>query len=414
MKFCIDGQHRLRGELPVYGAKNCVLALLGATVLTDEDVVLRNCPNISDVQNMLLVLQGLGKKFCWESGDNLRVFGSVCNTTVNQSLANKLRGSALVLGSLVGKCHNAVLPCPGGCSIGQRPLNIHVDGLQTFGVEVTSQEHLHCNGTPQGAKFQLPIASVGATENLVCASVLGKGQFVLSNCATEPEVENLQQMLVAMGAKIGGVGSSTVVVEGVQKLHGVTWQVIPDRIVCATYIASAIASKGQLTVTNCNPTHLRSFLQVLPSPIAVKVYQNAIQVACNDYPSSFGKVTTAPYPGFPTDMQSLLLALACLSNGGTTQITEKMFENRLMHNASQLCKMGAQISVVGQIATVVGGKLHGATVGCGDLRGGASLVVAGLGAQGQTIVTNTHHVLRGYSQLAEALQSVGARIEVQN
>ncbi len=414
MKFCIDGQHRLCGELPVYGAKNCVLALLGATVLTDEDVVLRNCPNIADVQNMLLVLQSLGKQFCWESGDTLRVFGSVCNTTVSQSLANKLRGSALVLGSLVGKCHKAILPCPGGCSIGLRPLNIHVEGLQAFGVEVTSQGHLQCNGIPMGATFRLPIASVGATENLVCCSVLGKGRFVLSNCATEPEVENLQQMLVAMGAKIHNVGKGTVVVEGVRKLHGVTWQVIPDRIVCATYIACAVASKGQLTVTNCNPLHLQSFLQYLPNPITVKVYKNAIQVICNAYPSSFGKVVTAPYPGFPTDMQSIFLALACLSSGGTTVIEEKMFENRLAHNASQLCKMGARISIVGQTAMVVGRQLHGATVECGDLRGGASLVVAGLGAQGKTTVTNTHHILRGYSQLAEALQGVGAKIKVQN
>ena len=413
MDYIVSGGNKLYGELPVYGAKNCALALLGATVLTDEEVVLTNCPQIVDVQNMLKLLQTLGKRV-WRVGDVVGVSGALTTTTVTTPLASLIRGSVLVMGSILAKYGQIQLPLPGGCAIGSRPIDIHLDGLRKMGVDVCEQDNqVVCKGKPRCVNYKLRFPSVGATQNLICASVLTNGKTVLKNCAIEPEIVALERLLVGMGAKISGVGCSTVTITGVNSLHTATANVIPDRIVTATYLASVVCAGGKLTVTNCNPHHLRSFLQLVSTNFPTKVYKQAISLDVTKKASGYGVVQTAPYPHFPTDMQSLLLSMSCFASGQTT-IVENLFENRLMHNATELNKMGGNVMVDGCVATVNGSNLVGTNVFARDLRGGAGLVVASLGAQGQTRVHDVQHIHRGYTNLAQNLNCVGGKIYIAN
>ncbi len=412
MDYIVHGGYKLNGELPVYGAKNSALALLGASVLTDEKIVLTNCPPIVDVQNMLSLLQKMGKKV-WQVGDVVCVHGSVTNCDIPQT-ASLLRGSVLVLGGMLARYGTIKLPLPGGCDIGARPIDIHLDGLSKMGVEWRLEENaVICKGMPRAVKYKLRFPSVGATQNLICASVFCKGQTILQNCAIEPEVVQLQKALQSMGAKISGVGCKTVVITGVEKLHTAVVEVIPDRIVCATYLAGCVCAGGNLTVTNCNPKHLRSFLQLLENKFVLKKYSNAISICVQDQPNGYGQVATAPYPSFPTDMQSLLLSMACCCEGITT-ITENLFENRLSKNAAELTKMGATVKVCQNVATVVGGRLNAATVLAHDLRGGAGLVCAALSAKGSSNIGGIVHIDRGYLNLAQNLNSVGAKITIKD
>lgn len=412
MDYIISGGTRLLGEISAYGAKNCALALIGASVLTNDTVVLQNCPEIVDVDNMLKLLQSMGKKVT-RKGDTVQILGGLATTSAPQRYATLIRGSALILGSTLARYHSVDLPLPGGCAIGARPIDIHLDGLKAMGVAVESSfDSVHCCGAPCAANYNLRFASVGATENLLCASVLAKGETVLTNCATEPEVVALEQMLLAMGARIEGIGTTALTVKGVDKLHGTVFKVIPDRIVTATYLAATVATCGDVTVTNCEPCHLAAFTDLLEPHFKLKQYDDAIRLTVEKQPVGYGCVTTAPYPLFPTDMQSLLMSLAAFSDGGKTEICEKLFENRLQHNATELAKMGAHVDVNGDVATVFGAKLSAATVEARDLRGGAALVVAALNADGTSKVCDVEHVNRGYSKLAESLASIGAKITV--
>ena len=318
------------------------------------------------------------------------------------------------MGGVLARCGQIQLPLPGGCAIGSRPIDIHLDGLRKMGVDICEQDtHVVCNGKPKCATYKLRFPSVGATQNLICASVLSRGKTVLKNCAIEPEIVALERLLVRMGAKISGVGCSTVTIDGVSSLHTAMVNVIPDRIVTATYLASVVCAGGKLTLTNCNPRQLRSFLNLLSSNFSTKVYKHEIEIVVDKKASSYGVVQTAPYPHFPTDMQSLLLSMACFASGQTT-IVENLFENRLTHNANELNKMGAKIVVDGRVATINGSSLVGGQVIAHDLRGGAGLVVASLGAQGQTRVCDVEHIHRGYTNWAQNLNSVGAKINIVN
>ena len=412
MDYIINGGIPLSGEISVYGAKNCALALLGATVLTNDTVVLTNCPEIADVDNMLKLLQAMGKKVA-RKGDTVQIFGGLMTTAAPKQYATLIRGSALILGSTLARYHSVDLPLPGGCAIGARPMDIHLSGLKALGVHVEeAPDSVHCSGVPCGANYNLRFASVGATENLLCASVLAKGETVLTNCATEPEVVALEEMLRAMGAEIKGIGTTTLAIKGVDRLHGAVFKVIPDRIVASTYLSATVATCGNVTVTNCNPVHLKAFTDLLRPHFMIEEYDDAIRLMVENQPAGYGSVTTAPYPLFPTDMQSLLMTLAAFSDGGQTKICEKLFENRLQHNAQELSRMGARIEVENDVATIYGRKLHGATVQAHDLRGGAGLVVAALNAEGKSRVCDVEHVNRGYSKLAENLISIGAEISV--
>lgn len=406
----MTGGRRLFGEIAVYGAKNCVLPLLGASVLTDEAVVLHNCPQITDVLNMIRLLQSMGKKITWQ-GDSITVEGGLTSTQAPQSLAKLLRGSALILGGVVAKYGEIDLPLPGGCAIGKRPMDIHLIGLESMGVQVKCEDNiLYCRGKPNGADYEMRFPSVGATENLLCAAVTAKGETTLVNCATEPEVEALEQLLVAMGAQIEGIGTPNLSIKGVAALHGAEFTVIPDRIVAATYISAAVSAGGAITVTQCNPRHLRAFLNLLYPHFKVTEYSDTVSIVCDRMPIGYGRVTTAPYPFFPTDMQSLVLSLASCSCGGRTLIRENLFESRLDHIANELALMGANIRVDGNVAHVEGNKLHGADVTAYDLRGGAALVIAGLNADGRTTVRGVENICRGYLSLAENISSLGADI----
>ncbi len=410
MEYIVRGNIPLNGEISVCGAKNCALALLGATILTDETVVLTKCPHIADVDNMLLLLKKMGKKVS-RNGQTVQISGKLNTVNVPAEVATLLRGSVLVLGAVLARYGQLTLPLPGGCAIGARPIDIHTDGLKHFGVSVEYDDKgLVCKGKPQPSAFKLRFASVGATENLLCAAVLSQGQSVLYNCATEPEVVALEQMLVQMGAQINGVGGSVLTITGVQRLSGTVFDIIPDRIVAATYLSAAVASHGKVTVSNCCPQHLSAFINAVCGRYDVRLYNDAVTLNADRAVSDYGKVVTAPYPGFPTDMQSLLLSLAALSAGGTTKITENLFENRLQHNADQLALMGADISVNGNTASVRGQCLFGAELCARDLRGGAGLVVAALGAEGTSAVRGVEHINRGYVDLAAELSSLGADI----
>lgn len=413
MDYIVNGQRKLNGTISAYGAKNCALAMFGATVLTDDAVTLCGVPDIVDVENMSQLLSSMGKRV-ERCGEVVTVSGCVTNVNIPSHLAKLLRGSALLLGSTVARFGQVFLPWTGGCAIGKRPIDIHLDGLRHLGVEVNeTSEGVQCIGTPKGANFNLRFASVGATENLVCAAVLAKGTTILTNCALEPEVEALERLLIAMGAKIEGVGTRSLTIEGVSKLHGAKVSVIPDRIVVATYLCCVCAAGGKVTVENCMPQHLNALLDVLKPRFRIVTYKDAIYISVDSPPTDYGKIITAPYPNFPTDVQQLVLSLCALSNGGESHITEKLFENRLEHNALQLNKMGAAVDVNDDTATIVGKRLHGATVQAKDLRGGAGLVVAALGAEGQTKICDVQHVLRGYRNLESDLRSIGADIKLQ-
>lgn len=413
MDYIINGQRKLNGTISAYGAKNCALAMFGATVLTDDAVTLAGVPDIVDVENMLQLLSSMGKKV-ERCGEIVTVSGCATDVNISASLSKLLRGSALILGSTVARFGQVFLPWTGGCAIGKRPIDIHLDGLRHLGVNVyETADGVQCVGTPQGTNYNLRFASVGATENLLCAAVLAKGKTVLTNCALEPEVEALEQLLVKMGANIQGIGTKTLTIEGVSRLHGAEVVVIPDRIVVATYLCCAAAAGGTVTVENCIPQHLNALLEVLKPRFRITEYQDAVSIICDRVPTDYGRIITAPYPDFPTDVQQLVLSLCALSNGGTSHITEKLFENRLEHNALQLNKMGAAVEVSGDTSTIVGKSLHGATVQAKDLRGGAGLVVAALGAAGQTEICDIRHVLRGYRNLESDLRSLGADIKLQ-
>ena len=413
MDYIIEGGHKLYGELSVYGAKNCALALLGATVLTDEEIVLTNCPQIVDVENMLQLLKSLGKKV-WRVGDVVGVSGELATTNVTNPITSLIRGSVLVLGGMLARYGQIQLAMPGGCAIGSRPIDIHLDGLKAMGVAVEERATcVACNGRPQRATYKLRFPSVGATQNLICASVLSKGKTVLKNCAIEPEIVALERLLIKMGAKISGVGCSTVTIEGVQSLHTATATIIPDRVVTATYLSAVVCAGGKLQLTNCKPSHLRSFLQLVSANFPTKVYKDAICIEVAKRANSYGTVQTAPYPFFPTDMQSLLLSMCCFANDQSV-IEEKLFENRLSHNVDQLKAMGANISLENNVATICGASLVGNKVHAMDLRGGAGLVVAALGAKGVTTVCDVSHIQRGYSNLAQNLSLVGANIIIIN
>lgn len=412
MDYIINGARRLSGEIPVYGAKNCVLPLLGASVLTDDNIALHNCPHITDVENMVCLLRHMGKSVVWQ-GDAISIEGAMTSTQAPQNLAKLLRGSALILGSILARYGEIDLPLPGGCAIGSRPMDIHLDGLQSMGVQVERRDNvLLCRGKPRGTKYTMRFPSVGATENLVCAAAMAEGTTELLNCATEPEVEALERLIVAMGGRIEGIGTPNLTIKGVKKLHGTEFNVIPDRIVAATYVSAAICAGGDVAVTQCDPRHLRAFLNLLHPHFDIKLYSDAVSISCNGQPAGYGRVTTAPYPFFPTDMQSLVLAMASCSDGGQTVIRENLFENRLAHIAFELSRMNGNIKVDGNVAHVVGSPLRGSEVSAYDLRGGAALVIAGLNAEGQTVVHNVENICRGYLDLAVNLSLIGADVSL--
>lgn len=412
IRYIVEGGNTLHGSINVCGAKNSALVMLACAILGDSKTTIRNCPDISDVTVMLDILRRMGCNVS-RQGDSVTIDPSSMNTyMIPQDLSQCLRGSVFLLGALCGKFGYAVMGQSGGCAIGARPIDIHLDGLVAMGASITQQMGnltccAPCDGL-HGANIFLRFASVGATENLIMAAVKAKGMTVLHNCAIEPEVVALQQMLLAMGADIQGVGTSTVTIRGVERLDGCEVDNIPDRIVTATYLAGVAVCGGDVLIRNVIPSHLESFVSVLTKAGAQIIADSSnISISCDGL-TSLGNIITAPYPAFATDMQSLALSCCAVANG-TSTIVETVFENRLQHNVNQLSMMGADIVLNKNRAIINGRKLHGCkNLSAGDLRGGAGLLISAMSAQGTSIISGVEYIDRGYCKLEESFRLLGA------
>lgn len=412
-KYIIEGGRELYGSLTIKGAKNSVLTLLAASILTPEKVVLHGCPDIGDVAVMLRILRKLGCKV-ERTGDIVEIDSSGLHSyKIACDPAKELRSSVFMLGSLLSRLKRAKAVYPGGCDIGLRPIDIHLAGLRELGVTVGERHgHIDCDGTnAEPADIMLDLPSVGATENLMMACVFLNGVSILRNCAKEPEIVDLQNFLNAMGAKVRGAGGSVITVEGVKRLHGVEYTPIPDRIVAGTWLIGAAMCGGKLTLENVVPEHISSLLSKLPKS-SCKIYprDGKITIESKGRHRAVPKTETMYYPGFPTDLQAQMTALQSVSDG-TAVIVENIFETRF-RSAVELCKMGANITVSGNTAVVRGvPELYGSRVVATDLRGGASLVLAAAAAAGRSEIDEIHHIDRGYEDLAAILSQVGVNIQ---
>lgn len=411
-ELIIRGGNPLVGTLPVQGAKNSVLPLLAATLLTDEPCVLHNCPAISDVTISREILRHLGCRVCTE-GHTVTVDASgVSRFDVPETLMRQMRSSIVFLGAIVSRTGEAHMSAPGGCELGNRPIDLHLMALRKLGVAVDERGgFLDCRCDRLcGCEITLNFPSVGATENILLASVLADGVTTVRNAAREPEIIDLAAFLNEMGADVRSAGESTVTVRGVKKLHGCTHRVMPDRIAAATYLAAAAATGGDLTLTQMNPEHLAPILHLFTEMgCRVTAEEHACRLTAPHRLLAVPQIRTLPYPGFPTDAQAPLMAAASVALG-TTVFTESIFDSRYKHVA-ELNRLGAHIRTDGRTAVVCGvDRLCGASVECTDLRGGAALLIAGLAANGETRITKLCHLDRGYDHPEENLTVLGADI----
>ena len=411
-KLLIEGGRPLKGEVRVSGAKNAALPILCAALLAREPVVLTNVPQLKDVRTMRTLLAQMGVAQDADTPGTVTLdAGRIDWPLAPYELVKTMRASILALGPLVARCGEARVSLPGGCAIGLRPVDQHVKGLMAMGAEI-DLEHGYISARARrlaGTRFVFDVVTVTGTENLLMAATLAEGTTTLENAAREPEVADLARCLVAMGAKIAGAGTDRIVVEGVERLHGATHAVMPDRIETGTYIAAIAAAGGDATVTGTQADTLEAVLGKLSEAGAdITVSGDAIRVARRAPLAPFN-LRTAPFPGFPTDMQAQMMAVATRA-AGTTVITETIFENRMMH-VQELVRLGAEIEVEGNTAIVRGvAKLTGADVMATDLRASACLVIAGLMAEGATTIDRIYHLDRGYERIEEKLSLLGAQI----
>jgi UDP-N-acetylglucosamine 1-carboxyvinyltransferase len=419
-RICIRGGIPLEGTIPIGGAKNAALPLMAASLLTPDTLTLRNVPALADVATManLLVQHGVSVERGGDGPDAGHVVEltarHITSSTAPYDIVRKMRASVLVLGPLVARCGRARVSLPGGCAIGTRPVDLHVKGLQRLGAEVELREGYIEARAPKGlrgAEIAFPAVSVGATENLLMAATLADGETLLINAAREPEITDLASCLVAMGARIDGIGSDRLSISGVARLRGTTHSIIPDRIETGTYIMAAAATDGEVRLTGTRLDLVATVARVLEGAgIDVSETTDGLVVRRRSDRLDGVDIMTEPYPGFPTDLQAQVMALMATANGAA-MITETIFENRFMH-VPELARMGANINVHGASALVRGvPRLMGAPVMATDLRASVSLVVAGLAASGETVINRVYHLDRGYERLEEKLAGCGARIE---
>lgn len=417
----INSNGPLKGEVTISGAKNSALPILAACVLGTEEIILDGVPELKDVEIMVEVLKHLGSKVDYLNTNSLRIDSSGINTTETPyELMDKMRASFVVMGPLLSRFHAAHTRAPGGCNIGSRPIDLHLKGFEALGAinRVNNDEiAIEAKEGLTGKEIYLDFPSVGATQNIMMAASLAEGKTILENAAKEPEIVDLASFLSKMGANIKGAGTSTIVIEGVEKLTGTRHTIIPDRIEAATYMTAAAMTRGEVTINNVIGSHIRPVIAKL---VEMGVYVHEIEdedriivKAPNRLKST--NIQTLPYPGFPTDAQAQFMALMTVCEG-ESRIQETVFENRFMH-VEELMKMGAVIATSGNRATIAGvEKLHGADVKATDLRAGAALVMAGLFAKGTTRVFDIYHIDRGYSNIVEKLSKLGAdikRVEVE-
>ncbi len=410
-QLIVRGGRRLEGETEIQGAKNSVLPILAATLLTAGQVELRGCPRLRDVDASVRILEGLGCTARWEGADVLVVdTQNLSGCAISEALMREMRSSAIFLGAILARCGEAELSYPGGCELGPRPIDLHLSGLRDLGAEIDDAGGVLHGRAPrlQGREIVLSLPSVGATENLMLAACGASGVTTITGAAQEPEILDLQNFLSACGAKVSGAGTSTVSVEGGRPLRGCTYTVMPDRIVAATYLCAAASAGGEVFLRRAREEHLSTVTAVLrEAGCAIRSDGRGIACVCRERPNAVHPVRTAPYPGFPTDAQAILMA-ALLRCRGAAMFEENMFENRYRH-VGELARMGAGIQVSGRTAVVTGvERLHGAPVRCTDLRGGAALCVAALAAEGETEISETGHIARGYEDIARDLRNLGA------
>ena len=415
-KFVIRGGNPLVGTIRISGAKNSALPCMAAAILTEDEVTLENIPQVRDIETERKLLVSMGAVVGPREGsaqDRMTIScRSLSDPVARYEIVKTMRASSLVLGPLVARAGVARVAMPGGCAIGGRPIDLHIKGLEKMGAVIT-QQHGYLEARAErlkGAHLVFDKITVTGTEDLLMAAVLAEGETLMENCAREPEVTDLAALLTAMGANIEGAGTATIRVKGVSSLHGATYRINPDRIEAGTFLIAGAITRGDLTVANCNPSHLGAVLNKLKEagvrvesagPDAVRV-QAAERLRAAD-------ISTEEYPGFPTDMQAQYMALATQAEGAS-QVRENIFENRFMH-VHELVRMGADIKVDGRSATVRGpSKLSAAAVMCSDLRASASLVLAALVADGESILDRVYHMDRGYERIEEKLQGVGAEI----
>ena len=410
-KLRIIGGNRLSGSVRISGAKNAVLPILAASLLTADELVLHNVPHLADVKTMLSLLEGMGVT-CHQDGETVRLCAATVTSTVAPyELVKTMRASILVLCPLATRFGSARVSLPGGCTIGARPVDQHIQALLKMGADVQIDHGFVDlkSGRLQGTKIVTDMVTVTGTENIMMAAVLAEGRTVIENAAREPEVVDLANCLRAMGAKIEGDGTSTIVIDGCDSLHGAEHSVIPDRIEAGTFMAAAAATKGDVTLTNVAPDTLSVVIdKIREAGAEIETGPDWIRVTMNSRPKSVS-IRTEPHPGFPTDMQAQIMALDCVADG-TAQITETIFENRFMH-VPELQRLGADIQVEGHTAVVRGvEQLQGARLMATDLRASASLVIAALAAEGESIVDRIYHLDRGYDRMELKLQALGADI----
>lgn len=414
-KLVIRGGNPLLGTVRISGAKNAALPCMAAALLTDEPVVLENIPQVRDIETTRKLLAAMGAEV--ELGYGRAQHRTTINAKnlvapeASYELVKTMRASTLVLGPLVARCGRARVSLPGGCAIGARPIDLHIKGLERLGAKIT-QEHGYVEATTdrlRGAEIVFDKITVTGTEDLLMAATLAEGETVMQNCAREPEVADLAALLNAMGAKIKGAGTPTIRVHGVSKLHGARHRIIPDRVEAGTFIIAGALTGGDVNVTGCNPCHLTAILQKLEETgVQTAIKSDSIRVM-GDHPLKAADMNTEEYPGFPTDMQAQYMALATQADG-TSIVVENIFENRFMH-AQELVRMGANIKIEGRRAIVRGKTpLSAAAVLASDLRASASLVLAALVADGETIIDRVYHIDRGYENIEEKLKGLGAEI----
>ncbi|HCI07155.1 UDP-N-acetylglucosamine 1-carboxyvinyltransferase [Lentibacter algarum] len=413
----VQGGGPLNGQIPIAGAKNACLTLMPATLLSEEPLTLTNAPRLSDIKTMTELLRSLGSEVAtMQDGKTLAMscHGEI-NTRAEYDIVRKMRASNLVLGPLLAREGVAEVSLPGGCAIGARPMDIHTDGLTLMGADIELRDgYLHAKaqgGRLKGAVIDFPFASVGATENIMMAATLAKGTTVINNAAREPEIVDLADCLRKMGAQIDGDGTSTITIQGVDRLGGATHPVVTDRIELGTYMLAPAFCGGEVECLGGRMDLLTAFCEKLDEAgIEVTETDKGLKVKRRTDEIKAINITTEPFPGFPTDLQAQMMAVLCTANG-TSVLEEKIFENRFMH-APELVRMGANIDVAGGTATVTGvNKLKGAPVMATDLRASISLILAGLAAEGETKVSRVYHLDRGYEKVVRKLQAVGAQIE---
>lgn len=420
-KLVIKGGKPLSGTIDISGAKNAALPLMCTPLLTSEPVTLTNLPRLADITTLTDLLNHMGVSVMIAGAKGGRRVGrsltfdasNITDTVAPYDIVRKMRASILVLGPLVARAGEAVVSLPGGCAIGNRPIDLHLKALEALGAQIDLEDGYVRASAPNGligGNVRFPFVSVGATENILMAASLAEGQTTIENAAREPEIKDLADCLNSMGANIAGAGTETITVEGVSKLHGTSYAVMPDRVEAGSYAVAALMTKGKLFLKNARADHMQSMLDVLTEAGGIITpREDGVEVASNGHLQGFN-IVTQPFPAFPTDMQAQFMALAAVADGASV-ITEAIFENRFMH-VPELCRLGADITVTGASATVRGvSSLKGAPVMATDLRASMCLALAGMVAEGETHINRLYHLDRGYECLEDKLRSVGADIE---